>query len=120
MRLPLGLVLVAGFLLILSDPQIISAQKGGNNGTIAKLDAKAGSITINMLIVAKKKKELTDKEYFLKDDAKVIINDGGTRKTLTGKEAFASGALKAGMAVTFNAVGELTITELTVGGGGKK
>ncbi len=114
-----GLLLVFGFFLLLSDPRSASAQKGGNNGTITKVDAKSGAITINMLVVAKKKKELMDKEYFLNDDAVVIIVEGGAKKTLTGKEALASGALKTGTAVTFSAINELNIKELTVGGGKK-
>ena len=115
----LGLLLVAGFYLMLSDPQIASAQKGGNAGKIVKIDAKTGAITINTLVtVSKKKKELTDSEFFLNDDAKVTINDGGEKKTMTGKEAIKEGAIKEGMQCTFAANG-VKITELTIGGPAK-
>lgn len=119
-RIALGLLLLVGFLALLSDPRMVSAQKGGNSGTISKVDAKSGVITINMLIVSKKKKELTDKEYSLEDDAKVVIADGGVKKSMTGKEALTAGVLKPGTTVTFVAENDIKIRELTVGVIGKK
>jgi hypothetical protein len=121
-RVVLGLSLVAGFFwLLMSDPQFASAQKGGNSGTVSRVDAKTGIIAIKMLVATtKKKKELTDKEWVLNDDAKVTINDGGDKKEMTGKEALASGAIKEGASVTFTPEGDLKIKELIIGAGGKK
>jgi hypothetical protein len=120
-RVLLGLTLAGAlFALMLSDPPTASAQKGGNSGTVAKVNPKTGAIAINMVIVAKKKREQTDKEFFLNDDAKVTITDGGETKTMTGKEALESGAIKEGARVTFVPDGDLKIKELTVGGVGKK
>jgi hypothetical protein len=120
-RVFLGLALAGGlFALLLSDPPLASAQKGGNSGTVSKVNPKTGAIAINMLIVAKKKREQTDKEYFLNDDAKVTITEGGETKTMTGKEALESGMIKEGARVTFVPEGDLKIKELTVGGVGKK
>ena len=113
-------LLVGGFCLILSDPQFAVAQRGGNTGTISKVDAKTGVIAINMLVVAKKKKELMDKEYILNEDAKVIINDGREKKTMTGKEALKAGVIKEGATVSFVPDGDLKIKELTIGNAAKK
>lgn len=120
LRLTLMLALVAGFCLLLADPQNAVAQKGGNNGTLTKINTKTGAITINMYVVAKKKRELTDKEYFLNDDARVVINEGKETKTMTGKEAIAAGALKEGDMVSFTPDGDLKIKELIVGVSKKK
>ena len=119
-RAALGLLLAAGFCLML-DTQEVLAQKGGNSGTISKVNAKSGSITINMMVRVKKKNEVVDKEFFLNDDAKVTISESGEKKTLTGKEALAMDALKEGAAVTFTTeAGDLKIKELNVGGPSKK
>jgi hypothetical protein len=116
-RVILGLFLAGGFILLVHDTREIAAQKGGNSGTISKINSKTGSIAINMYVaVKKKKKELVDKEYFLNDDAKVTIKDGGESKTYTGKEALEKGVLKEGDAVTFTPDGDLKIKELNVGG----
>lgn len=123
-RIILRLFLVAGFFgLMLSDPQIASAQKGGNSGTIKKVDAKNGVVTFTMQVPvkgAKKKTELGEREFILKDDAKVTIVEGGKKTEMTGKEAMTSGAIKEGTMATFVPEGDLKIKELTVGGGGKK
>jgi hypothetical protein len=82
---------------------------------------KTRIIAIKMLVVvSKKKRELTDKEWFLNEDAKVIINDGGEKREMTGKEALAAGAIKEGVSVTFTPDGDLNIKELIVGAGVKK
>jgi hypothetical protein len=120
LRVFLGLLLAAGFFLLLSEPENAVAQKGGNSGTITKVNPKNGAITINMFVVAKKKKELTDKEYFLNDDAKVTINEGGEQKIMTGKDAIKDGVIKEGMTCTFVPDGDLKIKELELGVGKKK
>lgn len=122
-RITLGLFMLAAGCIILGDPQAAIAQKGGNNGTIVKVDVKTGAITFKMLVPVKgtkKKLELGEKEYLLSDDAKVTINDGGEKKSMTGKEALASGLLKEGLTATFNPDGDLMLKELNVGGVAKK
>lgn len=116
----LSLLLITGFWFLLSDPHAAIAQKGGNTGTITKIDAKNGAITINMLVVAKKKKELMDKEFFLNDDAKVTINETTGKKTMTGKEAIKAGVIKEGAMCSFVPDGDLKIKELTIGESAKK
>jgi len=114
-RVALGLLLALGFCLTLETQEAV-AQKGGNSGTVAKVNAKSGTITINMMVRVKKKNELVDKEFFLNDDATVTISEGGTKKTLSGKEALEMDAIKEGVTVTFTTEsGDLKIKELTVG-----
>jgi hypothetical protein len=110
----LGLLIACGFCLTLGSQEAF-AQKGGNSGTVTKIDAKLGTITINMQITVKKKKEIVDKEFFLNDDAKVTIAEGKDKKIYTGKEALANGSIKEGAAVTFTPEGDLKIKELVVG-----
>ncbi len=120
-RVLFGLILVAGIAAILSDPQTLLAQKGGNSGVVKKIDPATGTITFTMQVPikgTKKKTELGEKEFFLTDDAKVTINEGGQTKTMTGKEAIAAGVVKAGTAATF-VPDDLKLKELTLGGGKK-
>ncbi|MCE9532945.1 MAG: hypothetical protein K8T89_17745 [Planctomycetes bacterium] len=119
-RLVLGFALLVSFFLLFSDPQVASAQKGGNAGTIKKVDAKNGIVTIRRATLPKKSKEDAEKEFLLNDDAKVTIVDGGQKKTMTGKEALAAGLIKEGAAVSYVPDGDLKLKELTIGGGGGK
>jgi len=119
-RLILGLLLLGCLTYLLSDPQVATAQKGGNSGTVSKVDPKLGVVTINMMVMEKKKKEEVDKEFLLAPDAKITIVEGGKKTTMTVKEALENKAIKIGSAATFVTDGGLTLKELTVGEGAKK
>src|SRR5271166_337100 len=114
-RAAMGFFLAGGLCVLLAPGEAL-AQKGNNRGTISKVDAKSGLITINMMVRVKKKNEQIDKEYFLNEDATVNIMEDGKKKTMSGKEALAKEALKEGAQVTFTTEsGDLKITELNVG-----
>ncbi len=109
----IALTVGAGYLLF--DPPAAHAQKGGNSGTIAKVDAKSSTVTIKMIMAKKKKRELVEREFILNDDAKVTIHDNGEKKTWTGKEALAKGLIKEGMVASFTPEGDLKLKELVLG-----
>jgi hypothetical protein len=123
LRACFALMLLAGGCLFLVSPETALAQKGGNSGTIKKVDPKSGAITFSMQVPIKgmkKKTELGEKELLLDDDAKVTVLDGGQKKTMTGKEALAAGVIKEGATATFVPDGSFKIKELNVGDMAKK
>ena len=115
-RLALSATLLAGVILTAHAQTPVTP----GTGTLKKIDAQAGTVTIEVPVKNKKKKDESEKEYLLTADAVVTITVEGVKKELTGKDALASGVLKEGDSVTFKAVGDLKIVELTVNPAKKK
>lgn len=88
----------------------------GVAGTIKKIDAKEGTITVTV----KNKKETMDKEFKIGDDTKITMQDGDDKKELAvGKKGLENEKLKEGVMVTV-VEEDGKVKEITIGAAKKK
>ncbi len=83
-------------------------------GTVVNVDSKLGSITLNRTKNTQGTSEVIEQQFLIDAAATVTFADG--RKTITGKEALAAGAIKEGDPVMFRVEeSEIKILGLSIG-----
>jgi hypothetical protein len=110
--------------LVLASGVSLAADKGKGKkgmtvqGTIKKVDAAAGTLTIS---VKKKNAEPMEKDFTVEDATKVnVIAGSGETTEVKGKAGLKNEAFKAGTAVTLTLDADGKVAELRVGKKSKK
>jgi hypothetical protein len=95
-----------------------AGKKKGHNvsGTVKKVDAATGTVTV----AVKKKKETTDKDFTIPDEAKVVVQQGKEKKELTGKAGLKDEQVKEGVPVTIVSDADGKVVEVRFGKAAKK
>ncbi|HLJ94755.1 MAG TPA: hypothetical protein VKU02_16325 [Gemmataceae bacterium] len=115
----------AALALILMTGVSVAAGKGKGkkgqavHGTIKKVDAKEGTITV---AVKAKKAGTANREFKLGADTKVVVVSEGNKSKLTGPEALKNEGFKEGATVTVvtDESDATKVTQVRLGGGKKK
>ena len=107
------LALCAG--LSLAADKAAKKKGKGVSGTIKKIDAATGTLT-----VAVKKKETTEQEFKIDDATKVVVFAGDKKEELAGKAALKNPEVKEGARVTVVTGEDGKVTEIRIGTPPKK
>lgn len=107
---------VALAIVLAAGAQVQAAKEKAVKGTVKKIDAATGTITVTV----KMKKETADKEFKIDDATKVIVFAGDEKKELAGKDGLKAEQLKEGAVVTIMADDAGKVSQLQIGGPGKK
>lgn len=104
---------VLGLALVATSDAMAQKKKGKNvAGTIKKVDAATGTLTIT--IKSKKDGEM-DKDYKVTDSTKVVVVKGEDRKELTGNDRLKNDEFKEGARVRITLGEDDKVTEVAVG-----
>jgi Cu/Ag efflux protein CusF len=111
----------AALALTLAGGIALGADKGVKKGqtvtgTIKKVDAAAGTITLTI----KSKKETIEKEFKVADTTRVVVFAGTEKKELSGKDGLKAEQLKEGTQVAVVTDAEGKVTEIRIGNPPKK
>jgi hypothetical protein len=84
-------------------------------GTVTKVDAASGTLTV----AVKHKKQTTEKDFTVPDEAKIVVGDGKEKQEATGKAGLKADQIKPGVAVAIVSDPQGKVVEVRFGAAAK-